>query len=243
MRRAGPLLNLAGSMSTEPTTTPPTPTAPDFTEAVHLFWANNHRQVYFLILAVLLAMVGRYGWGYFSDQREQDVQEEYAKIASAPERLTRFAEEHAGHPLAGVALLRLADNKYAAAEFKGAQAAYAKAAGVLADAALQSRAKLGAAMSQLGAGDTTGAETALKTLSAEAAVARLTRAEAGYQLAALAQSAGRTADARKYAEEVTKLDGAGSWAQRAYLLLAQLPVDKTAPAANPAALLFNPGSK
>lgn len=230
-------------MSTEPSATPTTPTAPDFAEQVHQFWEKNHNQVYFLCLAVILALVGREGWSYYSTQREQGVEAEYAKAAGAADRLARFADDNAGHPLAGAALLGVADDKYSKGDFKAAQAAYTKAATSLTEAALLSRAKLGAAMSQLAGGDTAGAEAALKSLSGDAALAKLTRAEAGYQLASLAQSAGHPADARKYATEVTKLDGASVWAQRSLMLLAQLPQDKTAPAANDSGITFKPGGE
>ena len=230
-------------MSNEPSATPPTPTAPDFAESVHRFWENNHTQVYFLCAAVLLAIVGREGWDYFSAQREQGVQEEYAKAAGASDRLSRFADEHSGHALAGVALLQVADDKYSAADFKAAQTAYAKAADTLVDSALKSRAKLGGAMSLLAAGDTAGAENALKAIVADTTVAKLTRAEAGYQLAALAQAAGRTADVKKYAEEVAKNDTSGAWGQRAFMLLAQLPQDKAAAAPNASGLNFKPVGK
>ncbi|MFI5336950.1 MAG: tetratricopeptide repeat protein [Opitutales bacterium] len=228
-------------MSTEPIVENQKQDAPDFATAVHLFWENNHRQVYFLCFAVLLAIIGREGWSYFTAMREQDVAEDYARAAGAPERLTRFAGDHSSHPLAGVALLQVADGKYSAGEFAAAQAGYAKAAEVLTDAGLKSRARLGAAMSQLGAGDSAGAEAALQALVADATQAKLTRAEAAYQLASLAQAAGRAADVKKYAEEVTKIDGAGAWAQRAFMLLAQLPPEKAAPAAP--GITFKPGGE
>jgi len=75
------------------------------------------------------------------------------------------------------------------------------------------------------------ATAALKALSADTAAAAQIRAEATYNLASLASEAGRTDEVRKYADEVIKLDASGAWAQRAYLLSARLPADKSAPAA------------
>ena len=187
--------------------------------------------------------MAREAWSYFGAQREQEVQADYAKAAGAADRLARFADEHSGHALAGVALLQVADDKYSAGDFKAAQTAYAQAAATLADPALKSRARLGGAMSQLAAGDAAGADAALQAVVADASVAKLTQAEAGYQLAALAQAAGHPADARKYADAVTKNDGAGTWAQRAFMLLAQLPPDKATPAPNASGITFKPAGQ
>jgi hypothetical protein len=64
------------------------------------------------------------------------------------------------------------------------------------------------------------------------AVAAL-RAEAMYHLAVLAKEAGRADDATKAIEEITKIDAAGLWAQRAFALRAQLEAGKpAAPAAS-----------
>lgn len=220
----------------------PAPAAPDFAIQMHEFWAKNHTQIYFLIAAILLAIVAKEGWGYFSAMHERGIAEDYAKVANTPEALARFADEHSGHALAGVALLRVADDKYSAGDFKAAQAAYSKAAPALKQADLQSRAKLGAAMSQLAAGDAAGGSTALQALMNDTAAAKPTRAEAAYQLASLASSAGRADDVRKFANEITKIEPAGVWAQRSLTLLAQLPVDPKA-ATPSSGISFQPGKE
>jgi len=218
-------------MSADPSAETPTQTPADFADQMHEFWDKNHRQVYFLCAVIFLAIIGREGWAYLSTSREQGIEEDYARVAATPDKLAAFADEHSGHPLAGVALLRLADDKYTSGNFSAAVAAYAKAATVLTNVELKSRAQLGAAMSQFAAGDKAAATAALKALSADTAAAAQIRAEATYNLASLASEAGRTDEVRKYADEVIKLDASGAWAQRAYLLSARLPADKSAPAA------------
>ena len=49
------------------------------------------------------------------------------------------------------------------------------------------------------------------------------RAEASYQLASLAAAASRNDEALKYLDQVTMIEPAGTWAQRALVLRATLP--------------------
>lgn len=194
-----------------------------FETAVRAFWAKNRQIVLVLCAAALLAIIGREAWQYVAASREQAVQEEYAKIADQPAKLEAFANEHSGHALAGVALLRVADDKFSAGDYKAAGAGYQKAAGSLKNAALLGRAKLGAAVSQLKAGDQAGGEAAFKAISADAALDKSVRLEAGYHLASLAAAAGKADEVRKLAEELSKLDAMSSWAQRATMLATAQP--------------------
>lgn len=219
----------------------PAATATDFAASMHSFWEKNRSSIFILIAAVLIGIVGREGWQYFSASRERDIEADYAKVAGTPDKLAAFAAEHSGHALAGVALLRIADEKYTAGDFKTAAANYAKAADALNNDALKARAKLGSAMSQLGAGDQAAGEAALKALSADTALVKTVRAEATYHLALLAQQAGKTDDVKKLVEEVSKIDATSAWAQRAFVLRATLDEGKKADAG--AAITFKPGGE
>src|SRR5262245_32472587 len=126
---------------------------PAFETAVQGFWEKNRQGVFILIVVALLAIIGREAWQYFAASRERGVQEEYAKIADQTSKLAAFADANSGHALAGVAYLRLADEKFTAGDFKTAAGQYQKAAGSLKNEALLGRAKVGAAMSQLSGGD------------------------------------------------------------------------------------------
>jgi predicted negative regulator of RcsB-dependent stress response len=203
-----------------------------FETAVRSFWEKNRQGVFILVGVILLAIVGREVWQFIAASRERGVQEEYAKVAAQPAGLEAFANANSGHPLAGVAWLRLADGRYTTGDYKAAATLYQKASGSLKNPALLGRAKLGAAISQINAGDQAAGEAALKAVVADATLARLVRAEAGYHLASLAADAGRTDDVRKLAEEVSKIDPMSTWAQRASLLVVSAPA--AAPAAAPA---------
>ncbi|SDR87345.1 tetratricopeptide repeat protein [Opitutus sp. GAS368] len=192
---------------------------PAFETAVQTFWVKNRQGILVMCVTALLAIIGTYAWQAVAAGRESDVQAEYAKIADQPAKLEGFAGANAGHPLAGVAWLRLADEKFSAGDFKTAAADYQKAAGSLKNEALLGRAKLGAAVSQLNGGDVAGGSAALKAVSADTTLGKGARAEAAYQLVSLAADAGKTDEVKKLAEEVSKIDATSSWAQRATLLV------------------------
>jgi predicted negative regulator of RcsB-dependent stress response len=230
LRREAPFPNLTGSMTTNPSAEnqpqASSQPAPDFSAQAHAFWEKNRSFILGLCAVILMAIVGREGWEYYQARHEESIQEDFVATTNQPAKLAAFAAEHESHPLGGVAWLKLADSQYTSGDFKGAATNYVKAAQSLTESALKSRARLGAAMSQLASGDMNAGEAALKTLSADSAVEKVVRAEATYHLASLVQQAGREDEARKLAEEVGKIDATGLWAQRAYGILAALSVEQ-----------------
>lgn len=234
------------SMSQLPPTTPDSPhadaatapvAAPSFEVIVHAFWEKNRNFIFGVCAAALVAIVVREGWQYFAAQHEAEVQAEYARIAEQPTRLTAFAEAHAGHALAGVAYLKLADDKFSTGDFAGAASTYVKAAGQLKNEALVGRAQLGAAISQFSGADKTAGEAALKKLSADATLLKSVRAEATYHLASIASAAGKAVEVKQLAEQISQIDATGAWAQRAMMLLSTLPAPAAGSPASPAAEL------
>lgn len=227
--------------------TPPAPATvgPGFEEQVRQFWEKNRRQVVFFCAAILLAIVAKEAWRYFSAMRERDLGEEYARVVASPTKLAAFAGEHSRHPLGAAACLTLADQKYLGGDYQEAATLYQKAAASLANPALLGRARLGEAVSRLNAGDQAAGVAALKALSADAALLKATRSEAAYHLASLAAEAGKADEARKLVEEVSKIDPASVWTQRATVLLASLPpAEKKPDAASPTPpITFKPGGK
>jgi predicted negative regulator of RcsB-dependent stress response len=245
LRRPEAPLNLRGSMSQlPPANQSPEGAAPvyepAFETAVHAFWARNRQGILILCIVALLAIVGREGWQAYAARREQDVQAEYAKIADQTAKLSVFAEAHPGHALAGVAWLRLADEKFTAGDYKTAVTQYQKATGSLQNEVLLGRAKLGAAISQLNSGDQAAGEAALKAVSVDAALAKGVRAEAAYHLTSLAAAAGKADEVKKLADEVSKIDAAGIWAQRATLWLTSQPAAVKPAATTDTGLIFKP---
>jgi predicted negative regulator of RcsB-dependent stress response len=219
-------------------------TAVGFEEAVHQFWEKNRQQIVWVCVAVLLFMVGKEAWERIAAMRERNRQEEFTQAASSPAKLAAFADANRGHALGGVAHLMLADQRFESGEFKQAAISYQQAKGLLTLPALIGRARLGEAVSNLNAGDRAAGETALKAIAADTALLKVTRSEASYHLASLAAEAGRGDDVKKLVEEISKLDPASTWSQRATLLLANLPAEaKPAEAASKPAVSFKPGGK
>lgn len=194
-----------------------------FEVALHAFWEKNRTLVIGACAAALLAVVVREGWQYFAERHEQDVREQYARIADRPEQLTAFAAANSEHALAGVAYLRLADLKYAASDYRAAADNYKKAVASLQHPVLLGRAKIGAAMSDLNGGNQAAAETALKAVLTDTSLAKGARTEAAYQLATLAHDAGNSAEVGRLVTEINKIDATGVWAQRAAGLLVTKP--------------------
>ena len=216
-------------MTTNPSAenqSPVQPTAaiePGFEISAHAFWEKNRSFILMVCAAALLAIIGREGWQYYAAQQELGVRHDYARVADRPEQLAVFAGANAGHVLAGVAYLRLADTKYAAADFRSAMENYNKAAASLKHSALLGRAKIGAAMSQINGGDKSTGEAALKGIGADATLPKNVRAEATYHLATLAFDAGNAAEVSRLVTEVGKIELSGMWAQRATALLTIKP--------------------
>lgn len=216
---------------------------PSLETAVHGFWAKNRQLILVLCVVALLAIIGREAWQYFAASREQAVQAEYAKIADQTAKLEGFANANAGHALAGVAWLRLADEKFAAGDFKTAAAHYQKATASLKNAILLGRAKLGTAVSQLNGGDRAAGEAALKAVGADATLDKGVRAEATYHLATFAADAGKADEVKKLADEVSKIDPLSTWAQRATLLLTSSPAAAQPAGTTAPTLSFKPGGE
>ncbi|MDP1581440.1 MAG: tetratricopeptide repeat protein [Candidatus Didemnitutus sp.] len=240
-------------MTNEPTNTPPAHDpanstlsvgAEDFANKVHDFWEKNRSLIFIFIAAVIFSLLAAEGWEWYQADRERGVQQAYAKLGDGTEGLQKFAAANSGHALAGAALLRLADAAYTKDDFRTAATTYAKAEATLAHTALRSRARLGAAMSQLAAGDRAPAEAALKALGNDTKAVAAIRAEASYHLATLLHEAGKNEEAKLVIAEITKIDSTGLWAQRGFMLRTQLegPAAPAAPAGD-LGIQFKAGGK
>lgn len=196
---------------------------PGFEMTAHAFWEKNRSFIFLVCTVALLVVIGREGWQYYSAQHEKNVRNEYAKVADRPEQLAAFAAANSDHALAGVAYLRIADTKYSANDFRSAAENYTKASASLKNPALQGRARIGAAMSQLNSGDKANGEAALKAIGADVNLPKNVRAEATYHLATLAFEAGNAAEVSRLVSEVSKIELSGLWAQRATALLTIKP--------------------
>ena len=199
-------------------------------EQIHGFWKKNRESILVLCGLLMVFYVGRAAWDSHVASREAAIQAEYAAATAAPEKLEVFAAAHAGHVLAAVAQLQLADFAYAQQRAVAAVDGYSRAAAALKEGPLAARARLGLAMARIQAGQTETGVAALRELSGDLHQFKAVRAEATYQLASLAASAGRADEVQKLSVQVMQIDPNSSWAQRAFALQARVPAAAAAPA-------------
>jgi hypothetical protein len=191
-------------------------------DRLHQIWKKHGRIIIGACVVVVLGILAWGGWDLAARQRESGIEKDYA-AAGTSDQLKAFATANAGHPLAGVAQLRLADEAYAAGRFADAVTAYDAAAAALKGGPFAGRTQLGAAMARLGLGKTAEGEAALRQISTDAGQLKGIRAEATYHLTSLAAEAGRVADVMKLSDQLMQIDPSSPWAQRAFALRAELP--------------------
>ncbi|MFA5264097.1 MAG: hypothetical protein WC378_09720, partial [Opitutaceae bacterium] len=160
---------------------------------------------------------------FYLERHEASIAQDYAAAGTSTDKLKQFAAGHEGHTLGGTAYLRIADEAYAAGKFGEAQTAYAKAIASLKDSPFGARAKVGAAMSILSAGNSSEGQLALKKIVDDSTQFKGLRTQACYQLASLASQAGNSGDVRKYTDQLLQIDASSPWAQYALLLRSKLP--------------------
>lgn len=193
-----------------------------FEDKLQVFWKKNRNLVVGLCIAVALVILGRGAWQIFARQKELEIEKAYA-AATTPEQLKAFSAAHRGHPLGGIAQLRIADEAYGAGKSADAIAAYDQAIEALKSGPLASRARLGRAVAKAQAGKAAEANTELKQIADDANQFKAIRAEATYHLTSLAVDAGNAAEAQKHVDQLNQIDPMGAWAQRAIMLRATLP--------------------
>lgn len=199
---------------------------PSFEDHLRDFWAAQRSRIVAVVAVVLLVILGKGLWEMYEVRRDAAIAEEFAK-AKTDGQLRRFAAEHPGNALAGVAHLRLADEAYAAGRFGEAATSYGKAVSALGEGPLSGRARIGQGVAQVLAGDRAAGSASLKAVADDLAAAVPMRAEAGYHLASLAAEAGDAAGLQDQLEQLTRIAPQSLWAQRAALLR---PVTGSAPA-------------
>lgn len=214
---------------------PTGPATATFEDKANAFWDKNRGVLIGLCVAVIVLLVGKGVWDHLAAQKELEIEQAFAAAATS-DQLKAFASVHPGHPLAGIAHLRLADEAYAAGKGAEAVAAYDQAIAQIKTGPLASRAQLGRALAKVQAGKAAEATAELKQLASEANQPKSLRAEASYHLASLAAEARNAEEVQKLAEQIMQLDPTSGWAARAMALRASLPAPATpaTPSANAA---------
>jgi hypothetical protein len=209
--------------------TPATPSDPNaaavpasFEDRLKAGWERNGSLVYITLCVLAAAVLAKGGLDYYSAQKELAIEQAYA-ACSAQDMLKAFADSHKGHPLAGLAELRVADMAYESGKFGEAATDYGQAAGDLPAGPLLSRAKLGLAMSQAESGKPSDAEAGLRLLLDDANELKPIRCEAAYHLASLEVSQGRTGEVQKLTDQLMQIDPSSPFAERMVELRSSVP--------------------
>lgn len=216
---------------------------PPFEEQLRAIWEKkeNRTAVFVGCAAVIVGILAWYGYKALAAQRENEVETAFS-AAVVPARLRTFAMEHQGHPLAGIARLKLADDAYTAGNYAAAIDDYSQAAAALPGTPFASRALLGKAVCQIRTDKVSEGTAALKQLAEDATQLKAVRSEAAYHLASLAFDAGNLDDVTKFTDLIMQIDAGGPWAQRAIQLRMQVPVRAAPQASMPATSAPKPGS-
>lgn len=210
----------------------PVPEVP-FDEKLRLLWARNRKIITTICVIMLLAIVGKGAMEIIQEQREKAVMADYAK-ATSDAQLKTFAAAHDTHLLGGVAYLRLADEAFTAGKYADAISLYGKAVPALKTSILSHRAVMGGAVAKVLSGDRAGGEAAFKAIVSDLSQPVSTRAEATYQLAVMASTAGDDTALQGYVTQLSTLSPQSIWAQRAAMLRAEAGLPATAGASQPA---------
>ncbi len=216
----------------------PTPAAPtdpkaaeihvSFEDRIRVAWERNGNLFYIVLCFVAAVVLGKGAIDYFSAQKELAVQQAYAACTAA-DMLRAFADTHRGHPLAGLAELRVADMAYESGKFEEASTGYGQAIPDLPAGPLLSRAKLGLAVAEAQSGRASDAEASLRQILGDEGQPKPFRCEAAYQLAVLEVSQGRPGEVQKLTEKLMQLDPSSPFAERIVTLRPSVP-DAGAPA-------------
>lgn len=194
----------------------------DVEERFNEFWKKNGVGIFIAIALGAVIVLGYQISNYYNEQREEGVRAAYTAAASNAERLD-FAEEHQGHPLAGVTWMELAEEVYNEGDAQAALSYYERAADVLEGSPLGDRARLGVAMSQLLLGETEDARMGLEVLAENRMALDATRAEAAYHLAVIHWEADNAEGMRDALDRIFELGDASMWAFRAQMLQSRVP--------------------
>ncbi len=193
----------------------------DLEERFNDFWKRNGAGIFGGIALGAVIVIGLQLYRHFEQKREDGIRAAYAE-AQTPEELLAFAGSHAGHQLAALASLQVADARYAEGQYAAAAELYAQAARGFSDPVLVSRALLGQGMSLLQSGAVESGHALLEAVALDGAGLAQIRGEAAYHLAVSRWERGDLQGARAALDIILQLPDAPLWTFRANQLSGRL---------------------
>jgi hypothetical protein len=193
----------------------------DVEERFNDFWKKNGPFIFGLIAAMALVVVGMETWKYLQQRGEETRATEYGLLENPAAKL-EFAKNHADTKTGGIAFLEVADSDYAEGNFDTAAEHYAAAQEALAETPIAGRARLGATLSKLRAGQA-GALNDLEMLARDPGVLAPYRGEAAYLLAEAQWEAGSLDEVRRALDLLATIEEAPAWQSMGRQLESSVP--------------------
>ena len=191
-------------------------------DRLFLTWKNHSTLIVAGVVLVVFLIVGRGTWSAYVEARQARISEAFGLAESIEEKRV-FARDNIGHPLAGVALLEVADEVYRNGDYRMAEIEYSAALAVLSEPLLLSRARIGEAISAIQSGLVSKGEPLLRRIADDEEVPAPIRAEALFQLASVQFAEQRFENARATLDELAESSAAGAWVGPMTSLRAQIP--------------------
>lgn len=195
----------------------------DVEDKVWLFWQRNGKSILAGGVIALAVVLGIQSYELYQKGQSEQLQKDYQALGSDVAALTAFGEAHPDHRLGAFALLQAADEKYQASDYAAAQSLYEKAMAGLLNTPFGARAELGAAMSNIKAGNTEAGGNALQRIADDATVLGAIRGEAAFNAALLDIEQKNFAAADQQLKAIANIPQADIWAQRAEILRESVP--------------------
>lgn len=208
--------NLIGADSAE--------TALSLEDKLFMTWKNHSTLIVAGVVLVVVLIVGRGAWGSYVEARQVRISEAFGLAETIDEKRV-FARDNVGHPLAGVALLEVADEVYREGDYRMAEIEYAAALAALSEPLLMSRARMGEAISAIQGGLVSKGEPLLRSIADDEEVPEPIKAEALYHLASVQFAEKRYDDARATLDELAESSSASAWIGPMTSLRAQIPAE------------------
>ncbi|MGE9294963.1 MAG: tetratricopeptide repeat protein [Puniceicoccales bacterium] len=191
----------------------------DIEDRVWLFWQRNKGSIVAAIVILIGGVIGVNVWKMMQDNKVASLQADYSAAYGEPEQLKTFASKHGDTPLAGLALLDLADTQYTDKDYAAAAGLYQQSLKPLQGTVVSGRARLGLGMAQIKAGQTDQGRSTLTSLIADNSALSTIRAEAGYELAQLELLEGNRSAAASVLQQVRDMSNAEIWSGQADRLM------------------------
>lgn len=198
-----------------------------FEDRLFLAWKTHRTLIISGIVLIIVLIVGRGAWGSYIEARQHRISDAFGAAESINEKRA-FASDNPGDPLAGVALLEVADEVYRNGDYGTAEDDYVAAQAALSNPLLLSRARLGEAVAAIQGGLVSKGEPLLRGIIDDEMVSEPIKAETLYHLASVQFAESRFEDARATLDELSESSSAGAWVSPIQTLRAQLPAEVAA---------------